>query len=138
MPSSQETLAQIHLFSDLSKADLKKIERLMTAVDIKKGKEFIIEGKPGREAFILLEGTASVHRGKRLIATLGPGDIIGEMAILAGHPRSATVRAETDIVCEVLDRREFSSLLDEVPTIARKIMVTAIKRLHDLEPGLTS
>ncbi len=138
MPSSQETLAQIHLFSDLSKADLKKIERLMTAVDIKKGKEFIIEGKPGREAFILLEGTASVHRGKRLIATLGPGDIIGEMAILAGHPRSATVRAETDIVCEVLDRREFSSLLDEVPTIARKIMVTAIKRLHDLDPGLAS
>ncbi len=138
MPSSQETLAQIHLFSDLSKAELKKIERLMTPVDIKKGKEFITEGKPGREAFILLEGTASVHRGKRLIATLGPGDIIGEMSILAGHPRSATVRAETDIVCEVLDRREFSSLLDEVPTIARKIMVTAIKRLHDLDPGLAS
>ena len=138
MPSSQETLAQIHLFSDLSKAELKKIERLMTPVDIKKGKEFITEGKPGREAFILLEGTVSVHRGKRLIATLGPGDIIGEMSILAGHPRSATVRAETDIVCEVLDRREFSSLLDEVPTIARKIMVTAIKRLHDLDPGLAS
>ncbi len=138
MTSSHETLSKLHLFSELSKADLKKIERLMTPVDIKKGREFITEGKPGREAFILLEGTASVHRGKRLIATLGPGDIMGEMSIIAGDPRSATVRAETDLVCEVLNRREFSSLLDEIPTIARKIMVTAIKRLHSLDPGMAS
>lgn len=138
MASSQDTLAQISLFSDLSKADVKKLARLMTPVDIKAGREFITEGKPGREAFILLEGTASVRRGKRLIATLGPGDFIGEMSVIAGYPRSATVTAETDLVCEVLNRREFSSLLDEVPTIARKIMVAAIKRLHELEPGMAS
>lgn len=138
MATTHETLSQIHLFNELSKSDLKKIERLMTPVDIKAGRQFITEGKPGREAFILLEGKASVHRGKKLIATLGPGDFIGEMSVIAGYPRSATVRAETDLVCEVLNRREFSSLLDEAPTIARKIMVTAIKRIHDLEPGIAS
>lgn len=138
MATSNETLSQITLFSDLSKADVKKIERLMTPVSIKAGREFITEGKPGREAFILVEGTASVHHGKRLVATLGPGDVIGEMSVLAGFPRSATVRAETDLTCEVLNRREFSSLLDEVPTIARKIMVAAIKRVHELQPGLAN
>lgn len=138
MATAQETLSQIHVFSDLSKAEVKKLGRLMTGVDIKAGKEFITEGKPGREAFILLEGTASVHKGKRLVATLGPGDFIGEMSVIAGYPRSATVRAETDLVCEVLNRREFSALLEEVPGIARKIMVSAIKRLHELEPGLAS
>lgn len=138
MANTHDTLSKLTLFSGLSKADLKKIERLMTPVDIKAGKEFITEGKPGREAFILLEGTASVHQGKRLVATLGPGDFIGEMSVLAGYPRSATVRAETDLVCEVLNRREFSSLLDEIPSIARKIMISAIKRIHELQPSLAT
>jgi CRP-like cAMP-binding protein len=58
------------------------------------------------------------------------------MAAVAGLHRTATVTAETDIVAEVLDRREFSSLLDQNSRICKKIMVAAIRRLHELEPGL--
>ncbi len=57
------------------------------------------------------------------------------MAVVAGLRRSATVVADTDIVAEVLDRREFTALLDSNPKLSKKILVAAIKRLHDLEPS---
>ena len=78
------------------------------------------------------DGLASVRRGSRRVATLGPGDFLGEMSLITGTPRSATVTAETDMVLEILNRREFSSLLDENPTVARKVMVSAVKRLQEV------
>ncbi len=138
MPSTRETLAAIDLFSELSKSELREIEKLMTPIDIRAGREFITEGSVGREAFIILEGTATVRHRGRLVATVGPGEVLGEVAVLAGLPRSATVTAETDMVAEVLDRREFSALLDSNPKLSKKILIAAIKRLHDLEPGLLS
>ncbi len=136
MPNAHETLAKIDLFSELTKPELRAIEKLMTPIDIKAGKEFITEGTPGREAFIILSGTAVVRRHGRLVATVGAGEVLGEMAVVAGLHRTATVTAETNIVAEVLDRREFSSLLDQNAKISKKIMIAAIKRLHELEPGL--
>ncbi len=138
MSNARETLAQIDIFSELSKAELRDIGRLMTPIDIRAGKEFITEGSSGREAFIILEGQATVRLGGRLIATVGPGEVIGEMAVVAGLPRSASVSAETDIVAEVLDRREFMALIDSNPKLSKKIMIAAIKRLHELQPGILS
>ena len=95
-----------------------------------------MQGTPGREFMIIAEGEASVRRNGRLIATLGPGDFFGELAVIAGVPRTATVTAESKMVVEALNRREFSSLLDESPKLARKILVGAVKRLHDLEDAV--
>ncbi len=128
--------ATLPIFADLSKADLRKVTALMTPVDLKAGQQFIKEGTPGREAFFIIDGNATVRRGGRVLATLGPGDVIGEMSVLAGTPRSASVTAETPMRVEVLNRREFSALLDEVPGLAKKIMTAVIKRLHELEPNL--
>ncbi len=136
MSNARETLAAIDLFSELTKAELRQIERLMTPIDIRAGREFITEGSAGREAFIILEGTATVRHKGRLVATVGPGEVLGEVAVLAGLPRSATVTAETDVVAEVLDRREFGALLDSNAKLSKKILIAAIKRLHELEPGL--
>ena len=129
-------LASIDLFAGLSKKDLAAIDRLMTPVDIKAGKEFIKEGTTGREAFIIVEGTASVWRNGKLITSVEKGAIMGDMALLAGVHRSATVRAETDMTLEVLNRKEFEQLLDKSPGLARKLLVTTIKRVHELEPSL--
>lgn len=135
---TQETLASIDLFSELSKAEIRAIEKLMTPITIKAGRTFITEGAVGREAFIMLEGTATVRRKGRLVSTVGPGEVIGEMSLVSNSHRLATVTAETDVIAEVLNRREFISLLDQNAKISRKLMVSAIRRLHELEPALLS
>jgi CRP/FNR family cyclic AMP-dependent transcriptional regulator len=124
-------LARIPIFSECSRKELKAISKLVTPVDVKAGKVLTREGEPGREFMIIASGSATVRRGGRKIATLGPGDFFGELSVLAGVPRTATVTADTDMVVEALNRQEFSSLLDESPAMAKKILVGAVKRLYD-------
>jgi CRP-like cAMP-binding protein len=93
------------------------------------------EGERGRELFIVLEGELEVRRGDRLIARRGPGDYVGEIALLDERPRTATVVATTPISLEVLSRREFSSLLANVPELSKQITATMAERLAELEAG---
>jgi CRP/FNR family transcriptional regulator, cyclic AMP receptor protein len=136
MANADKTLANIELFSELSSRELRDVAKLMTPVQVRAGRDLTVEGEPGREFMIILEGTATVRRNGRVIATLGPGDFFGEMAVIAGVPRTATVTADTDMTLEALNRREFSTLLDESPKLAKKILVGAVKRLYELEEGI--
>lgn len=136
MAKTDDTLKNIELFSELSAKELRDVAKLMTPVSVKAGRDLTVEGEPGREFMIILEGTATVRRNGRVVATLGPGDFFGEMAVVAGVPRTATVTADTDMVLEALNRREFSTLLDESPKLAKKILVGAVKRLYELEEGI--
>ena len=131
----QAALEGIGIFSELTRGQHRSVDRLMTCVPVKAGRALTTEGQPGREFMIIVEGQASVRRDGRLVATLGPGEFFGEMSLIAGAPRSATVTAETDMLIETLNRREFSSMLDENPSLARKVLVGAVKRLHGLEAG---
>jgi CRP-like cAMP-binding protein len=134
--SLDEALPNIELFSELSKKELKSVASLMTPVRVKSGRVLTEEGQPGREFMIIIEGTATVKRKGKVLARLGPGDFFGELAVIAGVPRTATVTADSDMVIETLNRREFSSLLDESPRIAKKVLVGAVRRLHEIEVGL--
>jgi len=131
-----DRLAEIELFAELNAKELRRLTTFMTTVTIKTGRDLTVQGAPGREFMIVIEGEASVRRNGRLIATLGPGDFFGELAVIAGVPRTATVTAETPMVVEALNRREFSAVLDENPRLARKILVGAVKRLHEIEEGI--
>jgi CRP-like cAMP-binding protein len=131
-----ETLPNIELFSELSKKELKNIAGLMTPIQVKKGRVLTEEGAPGREFMIIVEGIATVRRKGKVLAKLGPGDFFGELAVVAGMPRTATVTADTDMILETLNRREFSSLLDESPRLAKKILVGAVRRLHEIEESV--
>jgi CRP/FNR family cyclic AMP-dependent transcriptional regulator len=126
-----QTLARIPIFSECSNKELKAISRLVTPVEVRAGEVLTTEGDVGREFMIIASGTATVKRNGRKVATLGPGDFFGELAVLAGVPRTATVTAETDMVVEALNRQEFSSLLDESPALAKKILLGAVKRLYE-------
>ncbi len=132
----ESQLENIELFSELSSKERKAVGRLMTTVNIKPGKDLTVEGTVGREFIIIIDGEASVRRSGKLIARLGQGDFVGELAVIAGVPRTATVTAETPMTISVLNRREFSTLLDDQPKLARKVLVGAVKRLHDLDPAL--
>ena len=134
--SLADTLPNIEMFSELSKKELKNIAALMTPIQVKMGRVLTKEGDPGREFMIIIEGTATVKRKGRVLARLGPGDFFGELAVVAGVPRTATVIADTDMLIETLNRREFSSLLDESPRIAKKILVGAVRRLHEIEESI--
>jgi len=136
MAKTDDTLKNIELFSELSAKELRDVAKLMTPVQVKAGRTLTVEGEPGREFMIIVEGTATVRRNGRVVATLGAGDFFGEMAVVAGVPRTATVTADTDMTLEALNRREFSTLLDESPKLAKKILVGAVKRLYDLEEGI--
>ena len=133
-----EQLQSIDLFSELTKKQCREVSRLMTTVTIKAGRDLTVEGTPGREFLIIVEGEATVRRGGKVVNHLGPGDFLGELAVIAGVPRTATVTADTDMTVEVLNRREFSSVLDEQPKIARKVLVAAVKRIHSIDPSLAA
>ena len=132
--SVDKTLAKIPLFKECTKKELQAVSRLVTPINVKAGKVLTKEGDAGREFMIIASGSASVRRKGRKIATLGPGDFFGELALLAGVPRTATVIAESDMVVEALNRAEFATLLDESPSIARKVLSAVARRTYDNEP----
>jgi CRP-like cAMP-binding protein len=123
-------LAQVPLFRGCSKDELKRIDRAATRVDYPAGKVLCQEGAVGRELILIIEGEALVERGGQQVATVGPADFIGEMSLLDGGPRSATVTAHTDVHALVLPPREFWQVLDEVPAIAHKLLSTIAARLR--------
>jgi len=132
--SVDKTLAKIPLFKECTKKELQAVSRLVTPINVKAGKVLTKEGDAGREFMIIATGSASVRRKGRKIATLGPGDFFGELALLAGVPRTATVIAESDLIVEALNRAEFATLLDESPSIARKVLSAVARRSYDNEP----
>jgi CRP-like cAMP-binding protein len=131
--STDERLARIPLFEGLSKQQLSQVSSLMTPLDLKAGKVLARQGEVGREFLILLEGHVEVARDGKIIAVRGPGDFIGEIALLDNRPRTATVTARTDVVVEVLNRGEFASLLAEAPELSAQVMATMARRLAALD-----
>ena len=132
-----EVLAGVLLFSGCDRKELSQIASLATEIDVPEGKVLAQEGTPGREFYVILDGKAGVAIGGRDVATLGPGDFFGEMALLDQGPRVATVTAETPMEVAVLDPREFSTLVEEHPGVARKILKVLAQRLRDSEHAPT-
>jgi CRP-like cAMP-binding protein len=126
-------LAKVPLFSACSKKELQTIARASDDVEVRSGKVLVEEGKPGHEFFLILNGKASVKRGKKEIAKLGPGQYFGELALLDRGPRSASVIAASDMDVLVLGQREFAGVIDEVPTLAHKLLTTMANRLREAD-----
>lgn len=126
-------LQKVPMFQACSKKDLITIGRLAEDVKVDAGQALVKEGARGEEFFIITNGTATVSRAGKTIATLGPGDYFGELALLDPAPRDATVTADTALEVLVLGKREFSGLLVEIPTISHKIMVGMARRLHEAD-----
>lgn len=131
-----EQLATIALFAACDRRERAEIVRLTTTVDVEAGKVLAEEGRLGLEFVVILDGEATVRKGGEEVARLRPGDYFGEIALLdEAHVRTASVVAETDMRLAVLDRREFSQLLDEHPAITRRLL-TGLARIaaSQLEP----
>lgn len=131
-------LSLIPMFAELSKKELRTMSKLMTSVPAAKGTVLTTQGEPGTQFMIIEDGTASVEIDGQTVNRLGPGDFVGELALITGDPRTATVTTTSDSTLRILNRREFNSMLDEDPRICRKIMVAAVKRTREIEQSKTS
>jgi CRP-like cAMP-binding protein len=129
--TTDELLSRVPLFSGLSKKDLRQVSRLTTRLTVPAGRELVRQGGLGREFFIVLEGAVNVVIDGEVIAECGSGDLFGEIALLEGQPRNATVVATDDVVIDVIGRAEFSTLLADRPEIDKKIRAAMAQRLAE-------
>jgi CRP/FNR family transcriptional regulator, cyclic AMP receptor protein len=130
-------LGGVALFRPCTKGELARIASLVDEIEAPQGKTLTREGEPGWEFFVIAEGTATARCGGRKVAEIGPGSFFGEMSLLDEGPRSATVTADTDMHLLVLTSRSFSSLIDEVPVVARRILRGMAERLRSSEQAPT-
>jgi len=126
-------LADVPLFSSCSNRELQKIARAADEITVDEGREIVTQGATGHEAFIIIDGTARVVRNDQEIATMGPGDYFGELALLDGGPRTASVVATSSMTLLVLGQREFAGLIDEVPGLAHKILTSLAQVVRALD-----
>lgn len=123
-------LARVPMFEALSKKELGLVARLAEDVEVGTGTVLIREGATGREFFVIARGKATVTRKGRRVNALGPGDFFGELSLLDGAPRNATVTAETPMEVVLLGQREFLGLLYDVPNVAFKLLKGMARRLR--------
>ncbi len=123
-------LAKVPLFAACSRKDLQLVGKRAEDVEAEQGRVLVSEGAAGAEFFVILEGEASVTRHGQLVATLGPGDFFGDLALLDRAPRNATITATSPMELLVLGQREFSALIDEVPGFAHKLLAGLARRLR--------
>ena len=135
MPSSDylEHLAQIRLFSSCNNKELAKIAKASDELSIAQGKVLMAQGQAGREAFVIVDGTATVSVGDVDVAELGPGHHVGELALLDGGPRVATVTSTTPMVLLILTVDEFRQMLETAPSVARRMLVILGSRLRAVD-----
>jgi CRP-like cAMP-binding protein len=119
------------LFADTSRSQLVQIAQQLTRVSVKAGRVLVHEGARGDEFMIVLDGQAEVSQHGRRIATIGRGDLIGEMALVQQNgrgTRNATVTAATDMVLYVGSPAEFRQIIHVAPSVAAKVHQTVASR----------
>jgi len=124
-----ELLKKVPLFSGCSKGELAQLAKTADELDVREGTVLTREGKSGREFFVLISGTARVTKKGRKVADLGPGDWLGEIALLTDSPRTATVTATSAVDLLVITDRRFRTVVETMPSIALKVLSSIGERL---------
>jgi CRP-like cAMP-binding protein len=124
-----EALKRAPLFEGLSKKELRELARATEDLKIEAGTVLCKEGSLGREFFVIVDGVAEVTKGGKRLATRQAGEFFGEIALLTTTKRTATVTAKTPIRCFILTRGDFRRVLDESPSVERKVMQALAERL---------
>jgi CRP/FNR family cyclic AMP-dependent transcriptional regulator len=124
-----ELISKVPLFSRCSKHELQQLAAAADEIDLPEGKVLTREGDRGREFFVLLDGTAEVQQGGQTIRTLGPGDFLGEIALISHEPRTATVTTTSPVQALVITDQSFAALLDHLPSVERTVLQTLADRL---------
>jgi len=127
-----ELLKKVPLFADCSKSELRELAKSADELDLREGTVLTREGRPGREFFVLIDGTVKVTKDGKKVAELKGGDWLGEIALLTDKPRTATVTATSSVDVLVITDRRFRNVVESMPSIAIKVLGRVSERLtHD-------
>ena len=133
-----DLLGHVPLFEGLSRRHLKKLAEHADEISFRE-KETIVEAdQPGGTFFVIVEGEVRVVQGKRTIAHAGPGEFFGEISLLDGGPRTASVIADTPVVAIRLFKSSFDKVVKEEPGVAGKILAVVARRLREAEKTVTA
>jgi CRP-like cAMP-binding protein len=124
-----DRLRSIPLFEGLSRKELDQVGRWADELDVAAGRDLLDQGRLPHEFFVIEEGTVEVRQDRRPIATLGPGDFFGEIALIEGDRRTATVETTTPVRAIVMDSRSFGAMMDALPKVADRIREAGRRRL---------
>ena len=127
--AKMDLLKRVPLFSGCSKKELGSLALRADEIDLRDGHVLTREGRPGREFFVLIEGTARVTRKGRTLTDLEGGDWFGEIALLTDSPRTATVAATSPVRVLVITSRSFRQVVQTMPSIAVKVLASVGERL---------
>ena len=123
MTEIESALANVSLFSSCSKRELRLVAKLAKTCHVPRDTTLLVEGDVGDEMLVFLAGSAAVVlRGGRKIATLGPGDVVGELGVLGRAPRNATVTTTVDSEVAIVNRRALNRLLADAPGFSRELL----------------
>jgi len=129
-------LEEVPLLEECSRKQLKAVAKIAEVVEVPAETVLARQGDTGHEFYLIMDGSARVELPARRRTRLKPGDYFGEMSLLDGEPRSATVVADTPMRLLVIKRRDFSTLLREAPELTQSILVTLSRRLRQAEQAL--
>lgn len=129
-----ELLRSIPLFARFGRREIERLGQLVDEVELPEGRVLMRQGESGKEALVIIEGSARVERDGRLIAERTNGDVVGEIALVDEGPRTATVTLTAPSRLLVVGHREFHALMDEMPEVRLKVLSELARRIRDLEP----
>jgi CRP-like cAMP-binding protein len=129
-------LEAVPLLADCTRRQLKAVARITEVIEVPAATVLARQGQPGNEFYLIVDGSARVEVSARKRARLGPNAFFGEMSLLDGGERSATVIAETPMRLLVIKRRNFATLLREAPELTQGILATLSRRVRQAEQAL--
>jgi CRP-like cAMP-binding protein len=125
----RELIKAVPLFAHCSNKELDLLTTVLDEIEMPSGKVLAKQGEPGREFVVLVEGTAEVTKDGRRINLLGSGDFLGEIALISGGPRTATVTTTSDSDLLILTARSFARVIKEMPSVQASVLKALSERL---------
>ena len=129
----EDQLAKIWIFSKLEQSDLVRMAKAVVPRTYAKGEAIVNEGEQAVAFYVITSGRVQLTKKGEQLGTMGPGECFGEMALLDGHPRSASVLALEDTKCLAMTRWDFSAELSANPAMAVAMLPVLSKRIRELE-----
>lgn len=137
--SKAELIRSIPLFASCTPQEVHQIATIADEIDLREGRLLTTEHAIGHEFVVVIEGSAEVRHGDQVVNTIGPGEFVGEIALVTGEPRTATVVATSPVHVLVIEGHAFQHLLETAPDIKAKVDgVIRARVAHDAEHSGTA